>query len=182
VALVLSVALRGRRVLLSCTTILIMLVLVVVLRSAIRSIVTRGATVGLLMLWCIAGTPITGLLAISRSSAVASLLGWWRMLVVAATAPVPRLVMARRSWASVACLRVSTWLVMGLTLLAELTWWRRRVVVLTGGAAMRAARWLVGRWWCAAGVGAALGGTVAAVTVVAAAGRLVVLHAVRYTS
>jgi len=55
--------------------------------------------------------------------------------------------------------------------------------VLSGGAAVRASGGLVGCWWCGAGVGAALGGAVAAVAVIAtAAGRLVVLHVVRYMS
>jgi len=118
-ALMLSVALRRRWVLSTRTTILIVLVLIVILRSTVRSILTRGAAaVGLLLLRRIAWTAIPGLLSISRpAAAVASLLGRRPVLIVSTAATVPSLVVARGSWAAVACLRESALLVLGLAVL-----------------------------------------------------------------
>jgi hypothetical protein len=92
--LVLSVALGRRRVLLWRTTILVVLVLIVVLRSTVRRIVTgRSTTIRLLVLRRIARTSVSGLLSVARALAISSLLRRRRVLVVPASA-VPSLAVA----------------------------------------------------------------------------------------
>lgn len=136
-ALVLSVALRRR--VLPRTAVLVVLVLVVVLWSTIRRIVTRSTTVRLLVLRRIAGTSVSGLLSIAWSAAVATLLRRRRILVVTAST-IPRLVVARRRWSAVARLREAAWLMLRLAVLAVLARRGRRVVVLAGSATVRASR------------------------------------------